>query len=401
MRGTVLVVDDQSGARAALAAELADAGYLVFEASDGDEGWRVFRDREPDLVITDMVMPRSDGIELLNRIRGVSDTPVVVLTAYGSIESAVSAVKAGAADFLSSSQTGADDVVELADQLLQARRRGTSDLADLFPGGSALIQKTRERLTAVAPLETPVLISGEPGTGHNLAARALHGLSSRSTFIATTAEAFSPTQSLPPAPTIYLADVERLGQPAQQRLLGLLKTEPPELTARLITSTSVTLSRTAGFEPRLAEALGRFEIVLPALRDRPSDMGEIATALIDKIGVELGRPSTAISRSAIQLLAEQPWPGNVTELAQVLERGVAFSPESSITRELVADILRETQESLAQIRGQHLLNEREQLLEVIRSTGGNISRAAHIMGRSRTAVYRLISKHRIRVDEGK
>ena len=110
---TVLVVDDQLQARKLLGAELEEAGFAVVEAADGEEGWRSFCERRPDVVITDMVMPRSDGLELLKRIRSQSDVPVIVFSGHGSVETAAQAFKAGADDFVNSLELEADDLVTL------------------------------------------------------------------------------------------------------------------------------------------------------------------------------------------------------------------------------------------------------------------------------------------------
>ena len=117
MDATVLVVDDQEIVRRALATELEDAGFDVVEAGDGKDAWECFQQREPALVVTDVAMPRSDGLELLGRIRGESDVPVIVFTAYGTVDAAVSALKSGADEFVSSEQLEPEEIVELARRL--------------------------------------------------------------------------------------------------------------------------------------------------------------------------------------------------------------------------------------------------------------------------------------------
>ncbi len=111
MRGTVLVVDDQARPRRALAAELEDAGFTVVQAADGDEAWKQFCDRAPDAVVTDMVMPKRDGLDLLGKIRSRSDVPVILFTARGSVQTAASAFKAGADEFVSSPDVGVEELV--------------------------------------------------------------------------------------------------------------------------------------------------------------------------------------------------------------------------------------------------------------------------------------------------
>ena len=180
MSGTVLVVDDQVGARSALAAELEDIGLTVIQASNGLEGWECFCAERPDLVVTDMVMPRSDGLELLSRVRARSEVPVILFTAYGSVETAVSALKSGADEFVSSSDLEIEGLVDLVREVL-SRTRAPEPLPELerrIQGGSGQIRRVREQISALAPLRTPVLIRGEPGTGRDTVARALHELGS-------------------------------------------------------------------------------------------------------------------------------------------------------------------------------------------------------------------------------
>ena len=178
MRSSILVVDDRRSSRRALAAELEDAGFEVIEAEDGSHGWRRFCARAPDLVITDMVMPNSDGIELLTRIRTRCDVPVVVFTAHGSIEAAVTALKSGADEFVASSDVAAEELVELASRLLSGATPVdlASRIAERIPGESPAIQKVRDRIAGLARLAEPVSICGEPGTGRDTVARALHEL---------------------------------------------------------------------------------------------------------------------------------------------------------------------------------------------------------------------------------
>ncbi len=141
---TVLVVDDQRGARRVLASRLESAGFEVVQAADGVEAWEEFQRREPQLVITDMAMPHSDGIDLAGRVRECSDVPIIVFSAYGSVPSAVSAVKAGANEFLSSADLDVDALVQLARDLC-GERALPSKLLDLGyrpPAPEAMEPKT-------------------------------------------------------------------------------------------------------------------------------------------------------------------------------------------------------------------------------------------------------------------
>jgi len=180
MRGHVLVVDDQLRARRLLVTELRDAGFEVSEAGNGEEGWEAFRSRRPDVVITDMVMPRADGLELLKRIRAQSEVPVILFTGYGTPQAAANAFKAGADDFVCSPDVEIDDLVALVSDAISgsAPAEARPALESRLVGKSRAIARVRERLSGLAPLETPVLLVGEPGTGRDTAARILHDLGS-------------------------------------------------------------------------------------------------------------------------------------------------------------------------------------------------------------------------------
>ncbi len=152
--------------------------------------------------------------------------------------------------------------------------------------------------------------------------------------------------------------------------------------------------RDGTFNRELGEALLRFEIELPPLRERSEDVPELAKALVDRIGVSLGR-RIGLSAAACEFLMAQRWPGNVAQLEDVLEKVIAFSRGREIRRQAVQEVMADLQESLESIREQHDTRERDALLRAIQDTGGNVSQTAEILGKSRSAVYRLITKHGI------
>ncbi len=404
MGDTILVVDDQPGPRRALATELGDAGFTVIEASDGRAAWqRVCEDR-PALVITDMVMPHSDGMELLSRIRSRSETPVIVFTAYGSVETAVSALKAGADEFVSSVGLEVEDLVQLVRRVLAKSQSPAilPGLAERLVGKSRAMERVRQRISGLAPLRTPVLVRGEPGTGRNTVIQALHELGSTAggDLVRIEAEGFSPEDPIPRFEAAYLRDVERLSPEAQAHWAERIAKAGAwgsEADFRIFASHSNSLAarvRDGTFNRELGEALLRFEIELPPLRERSEDIPELAKALVDRIGVSLGR-RIGLSAAACEFLIAQRWPGNVAQLEDVLEKVIAFSRGREIRRRAVQEVMADLQESLESIREQHDTRERAALLRAIQETGGNVSQTAEILGKSRSAVYRLIAKHGI------
>ena len=180
MSKKVLVVDDQPLPRQALCNELLDVGFEVEQADDGEQGWQVFQTTQPDVVVTDLTMPHSDGLELLSRIRGSSEVPVILFSAYGTVQSTAAAFKAGAHDFLSSTEIEIEDLVS---QIKRAAEHGdpkasdlTTRIQPLFAGKSTLMCDLRGRLSALASFPIPVFLVGPPGSGRDQAFRILHDM---------------------------------------------------------------------------------------------------------------------------------------------------------------------------------------------------------------------------------
>jgi DNA-binding NtrC family response regulator len=408
MSHTVLVVDDQVRPRRALATELEDAGFVVIQASDGVEAWESFQRNRPDLVITDMVMPRSDGLDLLGRIRAQSEVPVVLFTAYGSVESAVSALKAGADEFVVSPDVDVDELVNLARSALAARdvAQHPAGLRERLIGKSRAMARVRERVAGLAPLWASVLVTGEAGTECDAVVSALHefGTTAGLELVRISAAGSIPTSRPLRRCAIHLERVEGFS-PDSQRFWGRFITlEPSRLqreSVRMFASAETPLATRIAegcFDPALGEALLRFQIQVPPLRARSEDVPELANALVARLASVVGRRGIRLSAEAADVLARRKWPGNVRELEGVLERAIAFSRGRELRRQIVEDVLAESEESLASIRRQRSEVEREALLAAIRKTGGNVTRTAEMLGKSRSAVYRLIEKHGIPLD---
>lgn len=404
---TVLVVDDQERARELLTAELRAAGFSVVAASDGEEGWQHFRSRSPSIVVTDMSMPRCDGIELLRRIRSRSDVPVIVFSGHGSIGSAAEAFKAGADDFVSSLDVEIDDLVALVRRSARATPAppNPGDLEQRLVGESAAIERIRWRLSGLAPLSTPVLVTGEPGTGRSTAVRAMHelGATTSGELHVLDARAFVPAE-FPQTGTIrgvHLRDVEHLSPQAQRYWSGRLGREEASslsATTRLFATTSAPLAslvRNGDFDARLGRSLLRFEVEMPALRERAGDVPAIARVMLLRIGRAVGRPRIQLSPAALRYLEGCRLPENLRQLERLLERAVAYSLGKVIRRQTLQEILADLESTIAGMREERQLLERERLLEALQATGGNITHTAAILGKSRAAIYRLIAKHDI------
>ncbi len=265
-------------------------------------------------------------------------------------------------------------------------------------GRGAAIVGLRERVLGLAPLSTPVLVRGEPGSGRDTVVRALHETGSSATEGLMRIEASRFTRALPldPGGAVYLDGVEQLSGAGQEYWARRLEEAAPG--PRLLASSSRPLRRamrSAGFHPGLATALDRFEIRVPSLAERREDFAELAHALVARAGSCLGRSGLRLSQPALEFLQRTTWPRNVAQLEEVLERAVAFTRGREIPRRTVTGLYADSEETLASIRRAHATLEREELLDAIQRSGGNISRTAQRLGRSRSAVYRLIEKHRI------
>ncbi len=404
---TVLVVDDQKRARDLLGAELEEAGFTVVTAADGEEGWQTFCQAEAGVVVTDMSMPRCDGIELLRRIRSRSDVPVIVFSGHGSVESAAEAFKAGADDFVNSLDVEIDDLVGLVRDAAHARHAPPSgvELERRLAGDSDAIARVRWQLNGLAPLFTPVLVSGEPGTARSTAIRAMHELGATSSghLHRVDASTFIPAE-FPQSGSIgaiHLVDVEHLTPDGQNYWASrLARDEKSSLPSpmRVFASTSAQLSslvHSGAFQPRLGQALLRFEVEMPPLRDRPADVPQISKALLQKIGAAVGRERIQLSPAALKYLEACRFPENLRQLERLLERAVAYSLGKVIRRQTLQELMADLEKTVASMREERQLLERERLLQALRDTGGNITHTAEVLEKSRAAVYRLIAKHDI------
>jgi DNA-binding NtrC family response regulator len=401
MAPTILVADDQSATRAHLAGRLADAGFAVVEARDGMEAWEQFVKHEPDVVLTDLRMPRCDGLELLERVRAQSAVPVIILTAYGDVPTAVRAMKRGAEEFLSFDGLDVRQLVERIHRLVRSAEGGSlaTLLAQRIVGSSAVMQRARERIAGLLPARTPVVIVGEPGTGRRHVARVLHDLGpdADAEFIhVVCAEDPAPGRPLRRG-TIYLDQSQLLSPENTRRWLAWSeRAARGESVARVISS-SVPLpgpqgrALIVGLRSPVAERASRLHVRLPRLADRLEDLPALCAHLIEQHAANLGRPRIELDAEAFAELRKHPWPGNVRELAEVLELLVAFAPRLRVGASAVADAMRQAHQQISDFREQRDRQQHDELVAVLRETGGNLTHAADRLGISRGAV-----RHRAR-----
>ena len=378
----ILIVEDKESLRRVLAETLEGEGYGVAEAADGEEAIQKLSGERFDLVLTDLKLPRKDGIEVLRAAKENSPSAAVVLmTGFGTIDLAVQAMKEGAYDFLSK-PVDTNYLLVLIERALERQRLWRenilfrSEMAERLSlpeivGRSPKIKEAFLLLEKVAPTPATVFLSGESGTGKEIFARALHFLSSRRSrpFVAINCAAipenlqeselfgyekgaFTGADSpklgrfeLADKGTLFLDEVGDLSLPTQAKLLRALQegtlervggTKSIHVDVRLVAATNQDLVKATDerrFREDLFYRLHVFPIHLPPLRERPEDIPLLAERFVNRYALEMKKPVKGISSQALPLLQHYSWPGNVRELQNCMERAVILCPQGEVGRQ--------------------------------------------------------------------
>ncbi|HET8539358.1 MAG TPA: sigma-54 dependent transcriptional regulator [Anaeromyxobacter sp.] len=450
---SVLVVDDDAAMRHLLVTILADRGYEARAVSSGEEALRELAARDYDLVVTDVRMPGMGGMELLRRIQAADpERMVIVMSAYGSRDSALDAMKAGAYDYVSK-PFRPDEVVlvirkaEERERLARENRRLRSELAEgrgpeNLVGTSVAMQEVLRQLRKVAPQKTTVLVQGESGTGKELVARALHELSPRAAlpFVAVNCGAI-PSELIESelfghvrgaftdatrtrkglaeeadGGTLFLDEIGELPLALQPKLLRFLEDEEVrplgdvrarKVDVRVVAATGRDLRRAVAAGQFREDLLYRLDVVavrIPPLRERPEDIPALADHFLGRharLRPELGRLS--LSADAVEALRAHRWPGNVRELEHALERAVVLA-EGPVIRE--ADLPETARAAPApagpsRVHGTLSIKRETRALEeqliraALEKTGGNRTRAAEMLELSYRALLYKIKEYGI------
>ncbi len=436
---SILVVDDERAVRDSLYGWFTEDGYEVDTAVDAQEAMTKLQQRNFDLVLLDIKLPGMDGMELQQRIRDVDpELPVIMITAYASIETAVQALKSGAFDYvtkpfdpdnLSRLVRNAIRQKQLARENVRLREK-ISDLtaSDQLIGESEVMQKVHELIKTVAATDSTVVIHGESGTGKELVARAIHHHSDRRFFpivdvnCGALAESILESElfghekgaftgahqtrkgklEIADGGTLFLDEIASISVKMQVELLRVLETKQFTRVGgnKIITSDfRVICATNRNLEAAVAEGTFRedlyyrinvFSIYLPPLRERRSDIPLLANHFLKTYALAMNKPIREISPEALDILVRYEWPGNVRELENAIERAMvvgtppAIRPEDlpmSLERSVSSD-----SDTLAEVEKRHIAH-------VLDKYGWNISHAAQALKIDRVTLYNKIKRY--------
>src|SRR5579859_3689305 len=370
-KGRILIVDDEVNARTALAELLREEGYSVETAADGFKALPKLEELEPDLVLTDLKMPGLDGLELMKKVRERDPECVVVLmTAFGAVETAVKAMREGASDYITKPVNMEELVLVLARELERKRLRAEAGalrerlsakhrISNII-GASPVMQKVFDTVTQVAPSRASILITGESGTGKELIAAAIHEQSPRAKrpFVKLHCAALAETLleselfghergaftgavgrregrfEQADGGTLFLDEIGDISPAIQIKLLRFLQehefervggNQTVKVDVRVVAATNRNLMervKQGQFREDLYYRLNVVALEMPSLRERTSDIPLLASFFLDRYARENGKTISGFTDGALERLSKYHWPGNVRELENAVERAV-------------------------------------------------------------------------------
>ena len=454
MAADILIVDDEADIREGVAGILSDEGHGTRTAKNSDAALAAIEARRPHLVFLDIWMQgsRLDGLQLLNVIKENHPTlPVVMISGHGNIETAVSAIKLGAYDFIEK-PFKADRLVLVADRALETSRlkREVTDLraragaTNRIVGKSPTLNQLRQIIERVGPMNSRVMVMGAPGSGKELVARVIHEMSPRAQgpFVAINAATITPESmevelfgveaadqrsrkvgALEEAHggTLYLDEVGDMPRETQNRILRVLVDQNFQrvggatrvhVDVRIVSSSSKDLAAAivaGNFREDLFHRLAVVPIRAPSLSERREDIPELVEYFMDQISAATGMPRRRIGADAMAVLQSHDWPGNIRQLRNNVERLMILSggdADAEITAEMLPSEIGALVPSTPNgTGGEKLMSlslrearevfEREYLVAQISRFGGNISRTAEFIGMERSALHRKLKSLQI------
>jgi len=448
LKGSILVVDDEPAMRLLLSSVLKDEGHDVTAAATGEEAVQLIAKRHYHLVVTDLKMPGISGLELLEQVkRDDPGTAVIILTAFGTVEGAVEAMRKGAVHYLLKPLVNPDELRLAVRRVLEEQR--VADEATtlrqateaVFPFGEIIagdgkMQAALDLGRSVSPTDATVLITGETGTGKELMARAIHHWSPRAeqAFVALSCAALAETLleselfghekgaftgavaqrrgrfELAHGGTLFLDEVGEMTPALQVKLLRVLQegtfervggTKTVTVDVRVIAATNRDLQLLVAervFREDLYYRLSVFPIVLPPLRERPADILPLAEHILRQASRRFGRQIRGFTGEAQALLQEYPWPGNIRELQNVIERAAILCGEDRITPahlNLSAPSLPAADDAPKTLKDL----EREAIVSALAACHGNRREAAKQLGIGLSTLYIRLREYGISSDQ--
>ena len=452
----ILVVDDEPGIRELLSIMLSSEGYDVSTARDYNTALTKFQQNDFDIIIADIMMPGKSGIDLMKAIREKDpDIPIIIITAYASINSAIEALRLDAFDYITKPFSvdqmkfiikRALDVRKLkVENRLLKQKLTKTEAIDGFIGTSKSAQKIRELVKKIAQTESTVLITGESGTGKEIIARAIHELSPRSggPFVSINCAAVPETLleselfgykkgaftgatkdkiglfAAADGGTFFLDEVAEMPLPIQAKLLRILETyefvplgstTPVKVDIRLVAATNKNLKELVDqnrFRADLYYRLNVIHIHIPPLRERREDILPIAYSILERVALKRNEPIKKLSDEAKELILNAPWEGNVRELENVLERAAILCDDEIITPEHLPEYIVEEVSAQGQKPFEAIFEnvddiksleemEKAYIFYTLARTNWNKALAAEKLGIDLSTLYRKIDRYGIR-----
>ncbi|MCX7770326.1 MAG: sigma-54 dependent transcriptional regulator [Proteobacteria bacterium] len=445
----ILIVDDEKNQRELLSYILQKESYNTLTSATAEEALKILQNEEIDVLITDLKLPKMDGIQLLKEATQISpETSVVIITGHGSIDSAVYAIKHGAFDYITKplkkeqvvlvTRKAIERTNLLKERKFLVSRISSKEAFEGMIGEHPSFKNVIKLILKIAPLDATVLITGESGTGKEMVARAIHNISPRKNnpFIPVNCAALPENLIeselfgyLPGAftgamgrkkgifeaasgGTIFLDEISEVPLQTQVKLLRFLQnkeiyplgsTNPIHVDVRIISASNVDLEgriKDGKFRADLFYRLNIFSIKLPALRERSSDIPILANYFLDKYKHLAHVDNKFFTSGAIKLLLDYNWPGNIRELESVVQKAVILSDNEVIDEHVISSIIQTTfipppnvdDREIKITKERKSLDEieRDLIIDAMNKTGWNMSKASKILGITyRTLQYRL------------
>ncbi len=442
--GKLLIVDDDHNLLELMKMRLESSGYTVLTAPDEDEAKTAVTGQTFDLAIIDLQLVRQDGISLMEEVHRVSPgMPVIILTAHGSIESAVEAMRRGAFTYLTK-PFDAHELILHVEHAMENRRLASEInrlkglLAERYDfrnivARSAAMQTVLEAVSRIAKTDSTVYVRGESGTGKELIARAIHLASNRKDkpFVAVNCAALPETLleselfghekgaftgavkssrglfAQAHEGSIFLDEIGDMPLSTQAKFLRVLQERqfypvgsehPLEVDVRVIVATNKDLEehvKQGLFREDLYYRIHVIPIMLPPLRDRKEDIPVLVDHFMKQFCGQMNKEIKSITPLALQRLMLHDWPGNVRELENTIEYAVAMTHQDVITEDLILPAKSGPEESIKPLKEARETFEKSYLIRILELTRGNVSRAATLAGKYRADLYNLLKKYLI------